>query len=76
LDLERLCAHDVTRFVLNHALHLKPARAKLMVAALRSFFRFLQQRGRLGTDLAAAVPTVADWRLSMLSKYLEPQQVE
>jgi site-specific recombinase XerD len=76
LDLKRLCARDVTRFVLDHAPRLKPTRAKLMVTALRSFLRFLQQRGKLGTDLAAAVPAVADWRLSTLPKYLEPDQVE
>ena len=31
-------------------------RAKLVVTALRSFLRFLQQRGMLATDLATAVP--------------------
>lgn len=76
LDLGRLCARDVVRFVLDHAPRLNPMRAKLMVTALRSFFRFLQQRGKLGTDLAAAVPAVADWRLSTLPKYLELDQVE
>jgi hypothetical protein len=35
LDLERLCAHEVTRFVLDPASRLKPPRAKLMVTALR-----------------------------------------
>ena len=76
LELEQLQVHDVTGFVLNYAPRLSPARAKLMVTALRSFFRFLQQRGELGMDLAAAVPTVANWRLSEVPKYLEPDQVE
>jgi site-specific recombinase XerD len=76
LELARLCAREVTRFVLHHVPRLKPMRAKLMVTALRSFCRFLQQRGQLGTDLAAAVPAVADWRLATLPQDLEPAQVE
>ena len=76
LELEQLQVYDVTGFVLNYAPRISPARAKLMVTALRSFFRFLQQRGELGMDLAAAVPTVANWRLSEVPKYLEPDQVE
>lgn len=74
--LKQLSATDVTEFVLRHAPRLSPACAKLMVTALRSFFRFLHQRGELDTDLANAVPTVAHWHLSPLPKYLEPEQVE
>jgi site-specific recombinase XerD len=47
-----------------------------MVTSLRSFFRFLRQRGHLTTDLASAVPSVANWRLSHLPKSLAPEQVE
>ena len=47
-----------------------------MTTALRGFFRFLRFRGEINSDLAAAVPTVADWRLSGLPKYLEPEKVE
>lgn len=76
LHLERLCLRDVTDFVLSRAPEMAPARAKLMVTALRSFFRYLQQRGELTMDLAAAVPTVAYWRLSTVPRYLEPERVE
>ena len=76
LDLEQLCIRDVTNFVLNQAPKLGPARAQLMVTALRSFLLFLQQRGYLRVPLAAAVPTVAHWRLSTVPKYLEPEQVD
>jgi site-specific recombinase XerD len=47
-----------------------------MVSALRSFFRFLLQRGEIATDLAACVPAVADWRLSTIPKYLGAEEVE
>ena len=76
VELKQLSTADVTEFVLHHAPKLGPACAKKMVTALRSFFRFLHQRGELDTDLAKAVPTVAHWHLSTLPKYLEPEQVD
>ena len=47
-----------------------------MTTAFRSFFRFLFQKGELQTDLAASVPTVADWRLSTVPKFLTSEEVE
>jgi site-specific recombinase XerD len=76
LGLDQLRVADVSGFVLRHAPTLSPGRAKLLVTALRSFFRFLRQRGDLELDLAAAVPTVANWRLATLPRFLEPLQVE
>jgi site-specific recombinase XerD len=76
VDLAALQAHDLTGFVLAQAHRLSPKPAQLMVTALRSFLRFLYQRGQIAVDLAAAVPTVADWRLARVPKYLQPEQVE
>ena len=47
-----------------------------MVTALRSFLRFLHQRGDITVDLAGAVPPVMHWRLSGLPKSLPAEQVE
>jgi site-specific recombinase XerD len=47
-----------------------------MTTAFRSFFRFLFQRGELQADLAASVPTVANWRLSTVPKYLVPKEAK
>ena len=76
LVLEQLGIGDVTRFVLSHLRHLSPKRAQLSLSALRGFFRFLNQRGVLLTDLASAVPAVATWRLSEVPKFIAPQEVE
>ena len=46
-----------------------------MVAALRAFLRHLQHRGEITTDLAACVPTVANWSSTTLPKFLQPGQV-
>lgn len=76
LDLGSLSAADVIDHVERHAHVGSRGRAKLMATALRSFFRFLRQRGDLAVDLAAAVPCVAHWRLASLPKGLDPEQVE
>jgi site-specific recombinase XerD len=67
---------DVHRFIVRRARAASRGRAKVAVTALRSFLRFLQQRGLLATDLAAAVPGVSGWRLARLPKALPAEQVE
>jgi integrase/recombinase XerD len=60
---------DISSFVLRLGPRMSPRGAQLMTTAFRSFFRFLFQHGELKADLAASVPTVADWRLSTVPKY-------
>ncbi len=76
IGLDELCPQDAHRFILRHARRVSRSRAQLMVTALRSFFRFLYQRGDITSDLASALPSVANWRLSHLPKSLLPEQVE
>ncbi len=76
LRLDELSPQDINRFILRHAQRLSRSRAQLMVTALRSFFRFLRQRGDISTDLASTIPTVMNWRLAGLPKSLAPEQVE
>jgi site-specific recombinase XerD len=71
-----LRAPDVTGFVIRHAHQLSPVRAGIMVTALRSFFRYLLHRGAIATDLAGCVPTVPNWSLSSLPRFLPAAAVE
>jgi site-specific recombinase XerD len=71
-----LRATHVTGFVMRHARQLSPVRAGLMVTALRSFFRYLRHRGAIATDLAGCVPTVPNWSLSTLPRFLPAATVE
>jgi integrase/recombinase XerD len=73
---KKLCARDVSKFVLRYAHTMSPGRAKTMVNALRSFFRFVHLRGKIAIDLAVAVPTVARWQFSELPKFLQPEEVK
>jgi site-specific recombinase XerD len=68
-------ANDVLRFIRNQAPRLNPKYAGLMVSALRSFMRFLLHRADIITDLAACIPSIANWRFSELPKFLQPDQV-
>jgi site-specific recombinase XerD len=71
-----LRAPHVTGFVMRHAHQLSPLRAGPMVTALRSFFRYLRYRGAIATDLAGCVPTVPNWSLSTLPRFLPAATVE
>jgi integrase len=50
--------------------------AKSYVSALRAFLRFHAAHGRCQPYLDRAVPTVREWKLSTLPRYLEPEDVE
>lgn len=76
LLLKAVKASDISDFVLRHTRGMSVKSAQMMTTAFRSFFRFLFQKGELQADLAGAVPTVANWRLSTVPKYLPPQEVE
>lgn len=65
-NVRALCAVDVTGFVVRQARRLSPVRAKLVVTALRSFFRYLRHRGAISKDLSGCIPTVPNWSLSTL----------
>ena len=71
-----LRATDLTGFIQRHVHDHSPRTAQHMVAALRAFLRHLRLRGDITTDLAACVPTVANWSCSTLPKFLRAGQVQ
>jgi site-specific recombinase XerD len=73
---DSLRAGDVREFLLDRVRHLAPRRAQYMATALRCFLRFLFLRGETETDLALAIPTVRQWRLSSVPRYLPARDVE
>src|SRR5262249_13459119 len=76
IAVQELAPDGIARSLLRHARSGSPKVARLMAAALRSFFRFLSQHGRTESDLARAIPTVREWRLAEVPKYLQPEAVE
>jgi integrase/recombinase XerD len=75
LALERLTAAEVTNFVLAECAARKVGSAKYVVCGLRSLLRFLYVEGHTQRQLAAAVPTVAGWRLAGLPTAFGRQEV-
>ena len=73
--LARLNASDVVRFVQRQAAHLHLKRAKLLTTALRSFLRYARYRGEIALDLAAAVPTVANWSMASVPRAIGQDQI-
>jgi integrase/recombinase XerD len=76
VDLSRLRAANVTRFVQRRAAAIHSKRVQLMTTALRSFLRFARYRGAIDKDLAACVPAVANWKQSDIPRALPPEQAE
>ena len=76
VNLIGLQAQDATGFIQQTARDHSTRHAQLLVAALRSFFRFLRFQGEIETDLAPALPNVANWALSSLPKYIPAGAVQ
>ena len=74
--LHELNQRDVGQFVLCRARKTSPVTGQRVTSVLRSFFRFLYHRGDIQKDLGACVPTVANWSLSPVPKYLSAEKVE
>src|SRR6185295_18585028 len=75
LDLGALTADDATRHILQQTASPSRASAQLVASTLRSFLRFLWQRGVTSGDLTAAIPSVRRWRLVDVPKYLAAADV-
>lgn len=76
MPLDTLCPNDIHVFIRRLSGRFSRRRLQLIVTGLRSFLRYLQQQGNINADLAAAVPTVANWRRADVPKTITPEQVE
>jgi integrase/recombinase XerD len=66
----------VRRVVREQSEQYGTSEAKHVISSLRAFLRFLAMKGCCDTSLVAAVPTVAQWRLSSLPRYIDSADVE
>lgn len=74
-DAGQYTAATVRTVILEQIRGCRPAYAKTIVAALRIYLRFLATTGACRAGLDHALPTVAEWKLSSLPKYLDSGQV-
>ena len=75
IRLSALRAVDVISFIREQALRLSPARARCATIALRSFMRYLNYRGDIKLDLAAAVPAVPNWSMTAIPRAMPAEHV-
>jgi integrase/recombinase XerD len=68
-------AASVRKVILDQIRGCRPAHAKTIVGALRVYLRFLATNGACQPGLDHTLPTVAEWKLSSLPRYLDAQQV-
>ena len=68
-------AASVRKVILNQIRGYRPAHAKTFVGALRIYLRFLATSGACQPGLDHSLPTVAEWKLSSLPRYLDAHQV-
>jgi integrase/recombinase XerD len=66
----------VRRVLLTQVDQLSRGYAKTYVVALRALLRFLAAHGRCRPHLDRAVPTLPEWKLSTLPRYLQRDDVE
>jgi site-specific recombinase XerD len=67
---------DIRDFLLARVRRLVPKRVQFMGTALRSFLRYLFLCGETDSDLAAAVPTVRQWRQADVPRHISGRDVE
>ncbi len=76
LGLERLCAADVSLFLVRECPQRSVSGARDLVCALRSLLRYLHLAGLIDAPLVWAVPSVADLRDRSLPRGLDPIAVK
>jgi integrase/recombinase XerD len=75
VELSRLRAADVVRFVRRQAPRLHVKRAKRLTTALRSFLHYGCYLGQVNADLVTAVPIVASWSMPLIPRAISADQV-
>ena len=72
----RFNSRRLREFILEKSRSWGRGAAKNCITAVRMFLRFLIAKGQCAVGLDAAIPTLAQWRLASLPRYLPPEDVE
>jgi len=67
---------DIRAFIVDHLGRRGRCETRMAVTAIRSFLRFLVAEGQIAPGIEHCVPTVPQWRLSSLPRYLEQPDVD
>jgi site-specific recombinase XerD len=75
-DLAQIRSADVVAFLQHLTTRKKPFRDKTASTHLRNFCRYLFKAGKIATNLALGIPSVAQRYGARLPRHLTPDQVE
>lgn len=74
-DIQHYTAEQIRRVVCKYTNRHSPANSKRLTTALRAYLKYLVLTGLCQHSLIAAVPTVAQWRLSTLPRYISVDEI-
>lgn len=66
----------IAQYVSDAGGRCKPSSGQVLASSIRSFLRFLLLHGMIRRDLAAAVPSFANWRLASLPRFVSRAELE
>jgi integrase/recombinase XerD len=75
-DLSRITTTDIVGFLQKLTTRTPPLRDKTLSSHLRNFFRYLFKAGKTATNLAVAIPSVAQRYGTRLPRHLTTEQVD
>ncbi|MEQ8784654.1 MAG: tyrosine-type recombinase/integrase [Pirellulaceae bacterium] len=75
IDWRLLRPRHLQAFIARYGHDSRLAAAAVAAVSLRSFLRWLQFRGRIGANLAEAVPHLARWRMASLPTVMTDEQL-
>jgi site-specific recombinase XerD len=75
IRLDQLRRAHIVGFMARYTAHWKPSSKQCVASSLRSYFRFKSISGEPTSTLSAALPRIAQWRLSTLPKSLSPLEL-
>ena len=75
-DPSRFTVTDIRGYVIKRLGAVGRGETRGAVSPIRAFLRFLVAEGRVHSGIQDCVPTVPQWRLSSLPRYLEAADVE
>jgi site-specific recombinase XerC len=75
-ELKRWTVDRVRRFVVSQGRRGRPSSGQVIASSVRSFLRFLLLHQLINRDLAAAVPSFANWRLASLPATVSGEELE
>ena len=75
-EARRVTAGGIRALVLERSPRQSGSETRVMMVTLRMYLRFLGATGRCAAGLEGAIPSMPQWRLSALPRYLPPAQIE